>query len=208
MKRPLLYVVRHGSTTDSGKKIYRGQKDSALDKEGFRDAHVLKEFFKDKEWDQIFCSRTTRTIQTATVICDDQSEYQPQVLDGEEPWNIGSKLTGAPKNKTNQALMDFYVNNPDEVPEDGESRHEFEHRVWPILAFLIELGWKNGKPAIDVTHSSVIHSLNHLLEGESHPRMAVKPGGVIEVYLEDGEILHRPIFKPGTDDSSFESKNS
>jgi broad specificity phosphatase PhoE len=207
MKKPLLYAVRHGSTNDSGKEIFRGQRDSALDKEGFLDAHKLKEFFEGKEWDRIFCSTMTRAIQTATIICDDQSDYQPETVPGLEPWAIGTKLTGAPKNAENKKLMAFYIDNPDETPEGGESRNDFEHRVWPILAEGIELGWRQGVPPIAVVHSSIIHSINHLLIGENHEDISVEPGGVIEIYFEDSEIRHRAILKKRIDDSSFQSNS-
>jgi broad specificity phosphatase PhoE len=207
MKKPLMYAVRHGSTTDSGKNIFRGQHNSALDKEGFLDAHILKDFFKGKEWDRIFCSTMMRAIQTATVICDDQDSYQPEAVDGLEPWAIGTKLTGAPKNAENKKLMGFYIDNPNETPEGGESRYDFEHRVWPVLAEGIELGWQQGIPPIVVIHSSIIHSLNHLLNGEKHKDISVEPGGVVMVYFEDGEIKHEAIFKKRKDDSSFQSNS-
>lgn len=205
MKKPLLYLVRHGSTTDSKLNIFRGNRDSALDKKGFLDAHTLREFFEHKEWDRIFCSALTRSIQTATIICDDQSDYQPETIDGLEPWHIGF-LTGLPKDDKNKAKMAFYVEHPEKTPEGGESRREFESRVWPLMAEATQVGWEQGIPCIMVAHSSLIHALNHLLEGESHKDVAVKPGGVVEVYLENGEIKHRAIFKAGTDDSSFDTK--
>ncbi len=198
MKKPLMYLVRHGSTTDSGLNIFRGQRDSALNKEGFLDAHVLREFFDELDWHRVFCSRMTRSIQTATIICDDQDDYQPETIDNLKPWNIG-ELTGKPKNDQNLKKMAFYDAHPDVVPPGGESISQFESRVWPILAEAIQLGWKQGHPVVVVAHSSIVHSLNHLLIGRDH-----KPGGVIMVYMEDGEILHHPIFKPGHDDSSFQ----
>lgn len=206
-KKTLAYFVRHGSTTDSAKNIFRGQRDSALDKKGFVGAHDLKDFFKDKEWDRVFCSPMMRAIQTATIICDDQEDYQPEKTDGLEPWNIG-EMTGKAKTPENKKIMQGYIENADESPEGGESRHEFEKRVWPILSNAIQMGWKQGKPPIVVVHSSIIHSLCHLLEGERHENVAVEPGGVVEVYFDDGEILHRPVFKKGSDDSSLDPKNA
>jgi broad specificity phosphatase PhoE len=207
MKKPLLYLVRHGSTTDSSKNIFRGQRDSALDKKGFSDAHSLKDFFKTKEWHRIFCSPMTRAIQTATIICDDQADYQPETTPGLEPWNIG-EMTGKPKTPENKIRMEHFIEKADEAPKGGESRNEFEHRVWPLLASGIELGWKQGTPCIIVVHSSIIHSLNHLMEGENHEDKAVKPGGVMEVFMEGGEIMHEPILKASTDDSSLDPKNA
>jgi len=145
----------------------------------------------------------TRAIQTATIICDDQADYQPETVEGLEPWNIGA-LTGLPKNEENIKKIEYFDEHITEAPEGGESIEQFQERIWPLLAEFIELGWKQGIPCIVIAHSSIIHSLNHLLEGRDHDEMAVKPGGVIEVYMEDGEIKHRPIFKAGLDDSSFQ----
>ena len=208
MKKPLLYLVRHGSTTDSAKNIFRGQRDAALDKKGFSDAHSLKDFFKKKEWHRIFCSPMMRAIQTATIICDDQADYQPETVPGLEPWDIGI-MTGAYKNEANKAKMKQFVDNPDTAPKDGESRHEFERRIWPLLAAGIELGWRQGTPCILVVHSSIIHSFNHLMEGEDHKDVSVKPGGIVEVFLSDGEIYGTPIFKEAKeDDGSLDPKNA
>jgi broad specificity phosphatase PhoE len=207
LKRPLCYLVRHGSTNDSAKNIFRGQRNSALDKKGFLDAHSLKEFFHKKEWHRIFCSPMMRAIQTATIICDDQEDYQPEALDGLEPWDVGF-LTGLPKNEENKKKMDGFVAHPDSTPKDGESLADFQHRVWPIIASAIELGWKQDVPCIMVVHSSIIHSFNHLMEGIDHDDKAVEPGGVMEVYFEDGEIKHAPILKETEDDSALDPKNA
>jgi broad specificity phosphatase PhoE len=190
---------------DSKLKIFRGQRDSALDKAGFRDAHVLREFLDQRPWHRIFCSPLTRAIQTATIICDDQGNHQPETTDGLEPWNIGF-LTGLPKNEANKDKMNYFVEHPKEVPEGGESREDFEHRVWPLMAEAIQLGWIQDTPCVVVAHSSLVHALNHLMEGENHKDVATKPGGVVEVYLDGSEIKHRAIFRAGTDDSSFEAK--
>jgi broad specificity phosphatase PhoE len=205
MRKTLLYLVRHGSTTDSGKNIFRGQRDSALDKKGFVDAHSLKDFFKNKEWHRIFCSPMTRAIQTATIICDDQAEYQPETTPGLEPWDVG-ELTGQIKNEANKKKMEYFVEHPNITPKDGESLEDFQRRIWPIIANAIELGWKQGVPCVVVVHSSIVHSFNHLIEGVNHEDKAVNPGGVMEVYFEDGEIKHEPVLKETSDDSSLDSK--
>jgi broad specificity phosphatase PhoE len=207
VKRPLLYLVRHGSTTDSAKNIFRGQRNAALDKKGYSDAHELKAFFETKKWHRIFCSPLARAVQTATIICDDQNDYQPEPTEGLESWNIGD-MTGKTKTPENIKKMKHFIDNPDDAPKDGESRHEFEKRVWPFLAAGIELGWKQGVPCVIVVHSSIIHSANHLMQGENHEDVCVEPGGVVEFYFEDGEISHKPIFKACTDDSSSDPKNA
>jgi broad specificity phosphatase PhoE len=93
-----------------------------------------------------------------------------------------------------------------EIPQDGESIYQFEARTWPLLAAMVQLGWEQGVPCICVAHSSIVHTLNHLLNGHvDHAEVAVDPGGVIEVFFENGEIMHAAVFRGGNDDSSFRS---
>jgi broad specificity phosphatase PhoE len=204
--RTLLWVCRHGSTVDSGKGIFRGQRDSSLDQKGFVDAHDAKKFFNDKSWHRIFTSDLKRGVQTAIIISGNrENEIMPPVR-GLRPWNIGY-LTGKEK-KIYGKDMEVFINNPDMTPQDGESRNEFEAgRIKPLLAEGIEMGLV-GRPPIVIGHSSVIHALGHLLYGEHEDEVSVKPGGVVEVYLDGDEIKSRAVLKPGKDDSSFAAGQS
>lgn len=197
----LFFLVRHGTTTDSHKRIFRGDRNSMLDREGFGDAHKLKEFFKNRVWESIFTSDMTRSKQTAKIIADDRKDEVKGDYHDLRPWDIGF-LTGQDKDRYKD-IMTFYVENPDERPEGGETRNEFFDRVNPLLVEAMEIGIHN-KPCIIVGHSSIIHALAHLLWGEGHPPLAVQPGGVVEVYYDkDGNFDARPILKKGKDDSSF-----
>src|ERR1022692_3433188 len=177
--RTLAWIARHGSTTDSDKGIFRGQRDSALDKKGFTDAHQLHDFFEEHPWKSIFTSPLTRSIQTAIVIAGEKDDEIMPAIPELKPWNIGY-LTGKPKKEYSDD-MQYFIDNPGEVIQDGESRDQFEHnRVHPLLIELIEVGLK-GEPPILIGHSSIIHALNHLLIGEAGD-IAVKPGGVVEIF--------------------------
>lgn len=207
MIKTLFWLARHGSTTDSDKNIFRGQRNSALDKDGFIDAHKQKEFFEKRKWHHIFCSPLTRAVQTATIICDDGNE-KPMTHSGLKPWDIGY-LTGKSKeNKKYAKDMQFFIDHPDRVPPDGESEKQFDNRTHPLLGEAMEIGLTQNEPCIVVGHSSIVHSLLHLLYGQKHKEMAVKPGGIMEVYLEDGEFNARPALKAGHDDSSFSTRQS
>jgi phosphoserine phosphatase len=202
-RKPLLYLARHGTTTDSHLNIFRGQRNSVLDKKGFLDAHDLKDFFEEREWKRVFCTEMARAVQTATIICGDQDDCHPETVAEMEPWNIGW-LTGQPKNAENKKWIQYYNEHLSEAPEGGESIYEFEGRVWPLLVAMIQTGYEQGVPCVCVAHSSIVHTLNHLLVGhQNHKEIAVKPGGVIEVFMQDGEILHEAIYKKSSDDSSF-----
>lgn len=197
----LFYLVRHGTTTDSHKGIIRGDRNSMLDREGFGDAHKLKAFFADKDWKNIFTSDMTRSIQTGKIIAGDREDEVKSSIRSLRPWNVGY-LTGKDK-KLFGPDVTVFVENPDMRPQDGETRNEFFARINPLLIEAAEMGL-HGVPPIIVGHSSVIHALAHLLWGDGHPPLAVKPGGVIEVYVTSkGVIDAKPVLKPGVDDSSF-----
>ncbi len=197
----LFYLVRHGTTTDSNKGIIRGDRNSMLDRDGFKDAHALKDFFKNKEWAYIFSSDMTRSIQTGTIIGEPKG-ISPMVLHDFRPWDVGY-LEGKDKKTYGPDLMVF-VDNPDMRPMGGDTRNEFFDRVDPLFVAFVTAGLKLKKPSIAIGHSSVIHALAHFLWGDKHAPLAVKPGGVVEVFLnKKGEIDAKEIFKPGKDDSSF-----
>lgn len=199
----LAYVARHGKTTDSDKNIFRGDRDSKLNRQGFNDAGDLQDFFKNRPFGTIFCSDMTRSIQTGHMIGEPHGKV-PYVCPGLKPWDIGF-LTGKDKDKFG-SVMKHYIDNPEETPEKGESRNEFEkNRINPLLIEAMEIGLTEGNdPPLVVGHSSIIHALAHLLHGDgNHPMLAVKPGGVVMVYLENGEIKAKPILKKGQEDSSY-----
>lgn len=206
MSKTLLWVARHGTTTDSGRHIFRGQRDSSLDKEGFEGAHEQKKFFEKHDWGKIFTSDMKRSCQTALIIAGDRDKDIMPPVQGLRPWNIGY-LTGKDKEKYGPDMKAF-IDNPDMKIMKGETRNEFEAgRMKPLFAEGIKMGLKGRSPII-ISHSSAIHSLSHLINGEGGKNVAVQPGGIIEVYLEDGEIKLKAALKPGKDDSSFSAETS
>lgn len=201
MNHTLFYLVRHGTTTDSNKGIIRGDRDSMLDRQGFLDAHKLKSFFRNRPFDNIYTSDMTRSIQTGRVVAEPHGKQPLPPIHNLRPWDVGY-LTGKDKKMFGKDVTVF-VENPDMRPRGGETRNEFFARVNPILREAIQMGVK-GVPNIIIGHSSIIHALAHLLWGEEHPPLAVKPGGVIEVFVNDkGDIDARELYKKGQDDSSF-----
>jgi phosphohistidine phosphatase SixA len=46
-----------------------------------------------------------------------------------------------------------------------------------------------------VAHSSVVREVGHLLMGDQK-KVLVEPGGVIAVYLSNGQLEAKPILKP------------
>lgn len=206
MKKILLYIARHGTTDDSIKNIFRGDRNSKLDKKGFIDAHDLRKHLVDKKWSRIYCSPLTRAIQTGYIIGEPR-KIVPLMNKELLPWDIGY-LTGKDKEKFGPE-MKYFIDNPEETPEGGESRLDFEQeRVLPLIGEAMEMGLR-GDPVVLIGHSSIIHALGHMLYGENdedndgNHKIAVSPGGIVTVYLEDGEIKAEATFKKGMEDSSY-----
>ena len=198
----LFWVARHGTTDDTKKNIFRGDRNSKLDQKGFVDAHELKDFFKKLSWHNIFYSTMDRAHQTASVIADNDEDRIKGPFEDLDPWDIGY-IAGKPRDEYEDD-MQVFVDHPDMRPKDGETLEEFRDRVVPILLKLIEMGLA-GQHNILIGHSSVIHVLADLLGLKT---LDVQPGGVIEVYVDKkGRIKGRVIFKPGPDDSSFRKTN-
>jgi broad specificity phosphatase PhoE len=193
----LFWVARHGTTDDTKKKIFRGDRNSQLDQKGFVDAHDLKKFFSDLPWSHGVISTMDRSHQTMYVIADGDEDRILGPFDDLNPWDIGY-LAG--KDRADyEADMQVFVDHPNMRPQGGETLQEFRDRIVPIFMTLIEMGLR-GDHNVLIGHSSVIHVLEDLLGG----KIDVKPGGVIEVYVDKkGDIKARAIYKSGDDDSSF-----
>ena len=66
-----IYLVRHAEPdTGSGRKVYLGQKDVPLTREGERQAERLARWFAGKRLDGIFASPLTRTMHTARILAE------------------------------------------------------------------------------------------------------------------------------------------
>ncbi|KAF8517601.1 phosphoglycerate mutase-like protein [Hysterangium stoloniferum] len=75
MASTLVYFVRHGQTSDNVLGIIQGQKDTALDETGVRQASDVAEALKNVKFDLAFTSDLIRAVDTANAILD----YHPTV---------------------------------------------------------------------------------------------------------------------------------
>ena len=190
----LAYFVRHGTTTLNAKNCFRGTMNPDLNPEGRQDAEKLAEYFKAKNLSALFYSSKARSEETAGII----AQKQPGIkcFGTESLWalNVGD-FSGQPKNADNQAKMDWYVDHPSVPIPGGESLGEFKNRIRPCIMEALEIANKSGEPVLCVVHSSVIHEVSAMFCGD-HKSALVKPGGIVEVYTENGQIHARPLLKP------------
>jgi broad specificity phosphatase PhoE len=193
-KHVLCYVARHGTTDLNQKNAFRGPIDAPLDKAGWRDAHQLAYYFEPIELSVIVHSDRKRTRSTAGLIAKSKDNIEVIENPGLRAWNVGD-LGGQPKNKENEALVDWHVKHPDVPLPGGESLAAFKSRVRPLLAAAIDAAVKCGVPVLLVAHSSVIHEIGSMLSND-HEHTLVEPGGVAAIYIQNGKLDAEPVFKP------------
>ncbi len=67
LEYPILYVFRHGQTTDNADFIFSGWRNVDLTDEGIRQAKVLAEKLKDKKLDMLIASDQIRAVKTMQI---------------------------------------------------------------------------------------------------------------------------------------------
>lgn len=103
-------------------------------------------------------------------------------------------LAGKPKNAKYKALMKKYQDDTSKVIPGGESIDNLHTRSRRPLMKAFHAGLK-GKPSLLSTHSSIIHSMGHVLH-DDHEYALVEPGGVVEVSWDGKKFNSKPVFKP------------
>jgi broad specificity phosphatase PhoE len=188
---PLIYAARHGHTKLNGNG-FRGSIDVPLTKEGIQDAHKLAFFFEPIEVCCIVSSDKVRATETAKIIADRKCScfHETESL---RAWDVGM-FSGKPKNAENKKLLEYYIANPEVPIPDGESLNDFKRRVRPCLIEACDLANENGMPMLLVVHSSIIHEMGSLFNGNQHSTL-VWPGGAAAAFVKGDTIKAEPVFK-------------
>ena len=188
-----LYVVRHGRTVLNAERCFRGNVNPELDSTGIKQAQDLKKFFDDKPVCAIFSSPKQRATKTADILSQG-SGIPVHTSSSLCALDVGN-LSGQPRSKENVKLLQGYLDNPDCPIPGGEALNQFRQRVDPCIREAIHIFMECGVPPMIVAHSSVVREVGHLLMGDQK-KVLVEPGGVIAVYLTNGQLEAKPILKP------------
>jgi probable phosphoglycerate mutase len=192
---PLLWVVRHGQTILNAEGKFRGNRDVPLDEVGRKDAKRLVKFFEDKDFGLVVCSNRKRAVQTAEPLARSHGTVA-HPTEALHALDVG-EFSGKPKSKENVAKLEMYISNPDMDIPGGESLNHFRARVQPLFRDGIAEAIKIGKPLVFVIHSSGIHEISNLVYHD-HKKILVDPGGVVEVYAQNGKLGARALLRPTT----------
>ena len=187
------YVVRHGQTVLNRERKFRGNVNPELDSTGIKQAQDLKKFFADIPICAVFSSPKQRATKTADILSQD-SGIPVHTSSSLCALDVGN-LSGQPRSKDNVKLLQGYLENPDTPIPGGESLNDFRARIRPCLQEAIDLYGECGVPPMLVAHSSVVHEIGNIANGD-HKSVLVEPGGAIAVYVNNSKIDAEPIFKP------------
>jgi hypothetical protein len=127
MPKLIALVCRHGETAANAKNVFRARLDPPLNEKGIREAEKLAKYIeKNYTIYEIVSSPMLRALQTADIIADKVSVKVKQDR-GLISWALGF-LQGKDKDEYND-ILDYYIDNPTEVPPDGESLRDLEDRT-------------------------------------------------------------------------------
>lgn len=193
MDKIVRYLLRHGDTKLNDGNMFRGMLDPPLNDKGLLQATKAGEFLKSKGIERVVCSPLLRAVKTAQIVT---SAFGGRCIQQERnlfPWQI-APLYGADRDKFGH-VIDHYIDNPDEVPDGGESLNTFMERVGDFF----EADLKIPVTTLYVCHTSNIVSLNDLINEEKVGRPesgeVVGPGGICEITeTEDGYFKLEPVF--------------
>jgi probable phosphoglycerate mutase len=202
LDRPIVYLVRHGTTILNENGKFRGYIDVPLDENGVQVAQETARFLSYTPISRVVSSDLIRATQTAQIIaecvmrpdgsCTDYFDRDSNL----RPWDLGD-FAGKPKT-TYQRKLDAYIDNPQRKTPGGESLQEFTSNWERTFDEYVAQAMDLDAPLVIVTHTSNITAIdNYLAEGKAdRPDEIdlVDPGGIVGVYLcRNGQLELRPL---------------
>jgi broad specificity phosphatase PhoE len=171
------FLCRHGELVNM--KIWDSWGNYELSEEGRQQSEAAARWLSFERIGRVVSSDVPRTMQTAQYLMDSGAVACPFMAcdPNLRPWLLPG-FQG--KEKTPERIAEFkkYIDDPDLVVPDGESRNQLHTRVQVIFQYLCAP--YDGLPTACFIHNSVIKSLM----GIDDIADAVQPGGIVGVYLD------------------------
>lgn len=120
-------------------------------------------------------------------------DSKPLSSDALLPLDAG-KFTGEKKSDYAEKMKYYHEHTDTPIP-GGESIDQMNKRVRRPVFRALRAGVRTGKPSYVSSHSSVIHSLGHILHND-HKAALVEPGGVVAVTFDGKKFTAKPVFRP------------
>lgn len=174
---PILYVFRHGQTTDNLDMLFSGWRDPDITEKGIEQAQILADKLKDKKIQMLFSSDQKRAIKTMEIAVS-KNEYAKK-LEIHQDGRIREKSYGSyqGKSKFEEQLKDkahtmelrrSYMY----VPHLGESLHMCILRVGDFLDEIIPMMKETNINVAISCHGNSIRGIRQYFEHLSNEETA------------------------------------
>lgn len=193
-----IYFLRHGQTNEDlpDNDLVSGWNSVPINAQGRINAKHAAYILKSKGITSITSSDTTRALQTAKIV---GKELGLPIVESERlrSWNMGA-LQGL-DHKVADGFLAFFEKNPDIKVPEGERFRTFYNRFKTVFDYFVGYIKKfpNAVPLV-VTHSQDLDLIQWFLKGVEPGRElefgnGIKPGGILEVRVENSEIKMRKL---------------
>ena len=187
-----LIIVRHGETNEILQGILQGQTDCTLSADGSKQAMNLAECLKNEKIDLIYCSDLGRCKDSLAPLLN-FIRVNPVYT-----FLLREKGKGIFDGKSKKLYEQWKENNPEKIPQGGESREDVDKRAKKFLDENMK-NWKY-KTILIMAHGGPIASLLKTILGKEHDQASViEKGGpntsitIIELN-ENKEMVLRSLY--------------
>jgi len=191
----VLFVVRHGRTPMDKAGRSDGYLDLPMSDEGRLQMVETQQQLKNIEFKEIHSSDLKRAHESAHIIAKPRDLKVTQHKQF-RPWNLG-KLAGTPK-QPNRPQVEWYLNNPDRRPPEGDSIDEFRKSFRPAFKALLARAKQHG-PILVVTSGSDIRDISEMLF-KDRDLIDVDEAGIVALYPSGKTGWSFQILKGGKKD--------
>ena len=185
-------LVRHGETEGNVRGIVQGQSDTPLTKKGILSTLRKVEKIKDLEFDAVFCSDLTRTVETLKLI-QREVEGLPDPLFSRDLREIDfGDLTGRLKKDVMPTILE-HKESPEVPYPSGESGGGFIARVKSFFEMLMD--HHVGEQVLVVTHFGVMETAARRFTGPpSYENIHIGPDDVWRMTFAHDGLVTREVF--------------
>ncbi|EFK07041.1 phosphoglycerate mutase family protein [delta proteobacterium NaphS2] len=184
-------LLRHGETEGNVKGIVQGQWDTPLTAKGIESTLRKAEKIRGLEFDAVFCSDLSRTVETLKLIQRAVPQLpKPVYTEKLREIDFGD-FTGQPKKELMPTILKHKA-APDLPYPNGESGGAFTERVKTFFSMLREAF--SGKQILAVTHYGVMETVaRQFAEPPSYDKIHIGTDAVWRVCFTCNGIAEREI---------------
>lgn len=184
---PILYVFRHGQTTDNANFVFSGWRDPNLTQKGIEQAKILAEKLKDKKIHMLFASDQIRSIKTMEIAMslNPYAKNLPIHKDARIKERCYGDLQGQSKLKMqleNPKLLLEYRRSYDIKPPNGESIKDVVERVRSFIYELIPIMKEKNINVAVSCHGNSIRGFRQYFEGLTNEETALIESPLAQDY--------------------------